>query len=119
MEKRQFIQTPERRIKTFLQDYANNFVILRNFFKKGGMEMVRKTLRDDFNYKIPTVSEHLKQCEIEGRESINRGDEGNIIFIEKSQRLDELANEINSLKDSIDEEKFFKIFNEVNDIISK
>ncbi len=119
MEKIEFRQTPERRIKSFLQDYSNNFMALQKIFQSGGIDKIRKIIRD--GYEIPTILEYIDQCNEEGRISVEEEDKENPLFIEKGEKLSELAKEINSIKDSddIDDKRFSEILYELDNIIYK
>ncbi len=119
MENIEFKQTPERRIKSFLQDYSNNFMAIRNLFNKGGIEKVRNAIKS--GYEIPTILEYINQCNEEGRPIIEEGDKENSLLIEKGEKLDKLAKEINSINDSenVDEKRFSEIIEELNNIIYK
>lgn len=118
IENKKFIESSEKKIKSFLQDYANDFIALnRLLMVKEGIKTVRKVIKD--GYKILTLEEYFIKLKEEKRETLSEEDKKDPIFIEKAKLLNELANKVNLLGEEIEEDVLKEITQKVNNIIYK
>ncbi|MCX6756042.1 MAG: hypothetical protein NTX85_01755 [Candidatus Nomurabacteria bacterium] len=110
------LDNSKNRIDGVLQDYANDFFALHIQLMSG-----IKNVRDLFKngYKIKTVQEYLFQHrnEIHSIKNITPEDEQDPVFVEKSEKLNNLANTLNILGEHINEVEIKKTLEEVKKII--
>ena len=115
MENKKFWKGAIEEIKGCLQDYANDFMALNMLLTGVSIESVRDQIRS--GYKILTVEEYLEKIKKERREVISLKNQKDPLFIEKAKALNKLANQINSLGESINEQILLEIIKDVKKII--
>lgn len=115
MEGGKFTRNAKEEIRDCLQDYANNLTELKILLDGCGIERVRELFRN--GHKVETVEEYLERYRREKRKTITTEEEKDSAFIGKAQKLNELANKINSLGQKIDEQTLRKIAEEAKNLV--
>lgn len=103
------------RINAFLQDYTDNFIGLDWRIKMNSKEALSQMIKE--GYRMPSVKEYIEEYKSKKKSTINTEDEKDPILIEKTKKLDELANRINSLGENITKEDMEEIMKEVKGIV--
>jgi len=103
------------RINAFLQDYTDNFIGLDWRIKMNSKEALSQMIKE--GYRMPSVKEYIEEYKSKKKSTINTEDEKDPILIEKTKKLDELANRINSLSENITKEIMEEIMKEVKGIV--
>lgn len=115
IEKQFLTQNTAEKIRDRFQDYFNEFNAIKMTLMGSKIAGVRKIIKD--GYRVMTVEEYLEKYREEGRNTLNAKERKNPLFIKKAKVLSELANQINSLGENIDEPAIRKTMAKVKEII--
>ncbi|MCX6754287.1 MAG: hypothetical protein NTU81_00455 [Candidatus Nomurabacteria bacterium] len=102
MENIKFNQNSKEKINYFLQDYSNDFWVMKIALMGGTIDSVRKLFKD--GHTVPTVEKYIEKCRSEGKTTLNVEDQNDPIFIEKSIKLNEIVEKNNLLGENIKEQ---------------